>query len=305
MQNRHMQIFLDDRLVDESEAKVSVYDHGFLYGDGVYETMRAYDTIVFRLEEHLGRLERSASLIRMQTPDRQFIAGAVYETIRANRLSDAYVRVTLSRGKGPIGLDPALCKTPTLVIIAEPFQPYPGKLYQDGVFLVISTIIRNHIRAINPMIKSLNFLNNILAKAEAKDRGAYEAIMLNAEGYITEGTVCNIFFVSDGNVFTPSVAAGILDGITREIVIRLARESGLSVHEGLYSPRDILNATEVFFTNTTAEVMPVSKIDFGIDARIDARTYDVGSISKKLRELYQTEVASYVYLFRDGQKEVD
>ena len=291
-----MQIFLDDRLVDESEAKVSVYDHGFLYGDGVYETMRAYNTVVFRLDEHLDRLERSASLIRMQMPGRQFIEVAVHEAIRANGLSDAYIRVTLSRGKGPIGLDPALCKTPLLVIIAEPFQPYPGKLYRDGVFLVISPVIRNHVRAINPMIKSLNFLNNILAKADAKERGAYEAIMLNAEGYIAEGTVCNIFFVRDGSVCTPSVDAGILDGITREIVIRLAREAGLSVHEGLYSPRDILNASEVFFTNTTAEVMPVS--------RIDSMTYDVGSISIRLRERYQAEVARYVRLFRDRQEEV-
>ncbi|MGC2064581.1 MAG: aminotransferase class IV [Thermodesulfovibrionales bacterium] len=292
-----MQIFLDDRLVDESEAKVSVYDHGFLYGDGVYETMRAYSTVVFMLDEHLGRLERSASLIRMQMPDRKFIAGAVQETIRVNRLSNAYVRVTLSRGKGPIGLDPALCKTPTLVIIAEPFQPYPRKLYQDGVFLVISPVVRNHVRAINPMIKSLNFLNNILSKADAKDRGAYEAIMLNAEGYIAEGTVCNIFFVRKNTVCTPSVDAGILDGITREIVIRLARESGLSVDEGLYSPRDILSADEVFFTNTTAEIMPVS--------RIEDAFYSVGGVAARLRGLYQAEVERYVCLFRDGQEEVD
>lgn len=292
-----MQIFLDDRLVDESEAKVSVYDHGFLYGDGVYETMRAYDTVVFRLDEHLGRLERSASLIRMPIPDRAFIAGAVYETVRANCLSEAYIRVTLSRGKGPIGLDPALCSTPTLVVIAEPFQPYPVKLYQDGVFLVISPVIRNHVRAINPMIKSLNFLNNILAKADAKDRGAYEAVMLNAEGFITEGTVCNIFFVRGDTVCTPSVDAGILDGITRELVIRLARESGLSVREGLYSPRDLLSAQEVFFTNTTAEVMPVS--------RIEDTVYPVGGIAARLRGLYQAEVAGYIRLFRNGQEKVE
>ncbi|MBA4372219.1 MAG: branched-chain amino acid aminotransferase [Thermodesulfovibrio sp.] len=292
-----MQIFLNDRLVDESEAMVSVFDHGFLYGDGVYETMRAYEGVVFSLDEHLGRLGRSASLIRMQIPGRKFIAGAVYETIRANGLSNAYVRVTLSRGKGPIGLDPALCKKPTLVIIAELFKPYPVKLYQDGVFLVISPVIRNHVRAINPMIKSLNFLNNILAKADAIDRGAYEAIMLNTEDNIAEGTVCNIFFVKDGSVCTPSVDAGILDGITREIVISLARKSGLPVHEGLFSPADILSATEVFFTNTTAEVMPVS--------RVDDTAYAVGSVSQKLRKLYQAEVRHYVHLFRDSQKEID
>jgi branched-chain amino acid aminotransferase len=146
------------------------------------------------------------------------------------------------------------------------------------------------------MIKSLNFLNNILAKAEAKDRGAYEAIMLNAEGCLAEGTVCNIFFVRDGSVCTPSVAAGILDGITRETVIRLAKESGLSVHEGLFSPADILSATEVFFTNTTAEVMPVS--------RVEDTLYAVGSVSQKLRELYQAEVRQYLNLFRDGQEKI-
>lgn len=288
-----MQIFLDDRLVDESEAMVSVYDHGFLYGDGIYETMRAYDGVVFRIDEHLERLERSASLIRLETPDRKYIAGAVLQTLRCNHLRDAYIRVTLSRGKGPIGLDTALCRRPTLVVIAELFHPYPDKLYEDGVFMVISSVVRNHVRAINPMIKSLNFLNNILAKAEAKDRGAYEAIMLNADGHITEGTVCNIFFVIDGILCTPSVGAGILDGITRDIVISLAGVSGLTVREGLFSPWDILGATEVFFTNTTAEVMPVS--------RIDDTVYNVGSISGRLRALYREEVERYVRALRSRE----
>lgn len=292
-----MQIFLDDRLVDESGAKVSVFDHGFLYGDGIYETLRAYDGVIFSLYEHLARLERSASLIRMQIPDKGSIAAAVCRTLEANRLSNAYIRITLSRGKGPIGLDPALCKKPTLVVIAEPFQPYPDKLYRDGVSLVISPVVRNHIRAINPMIKSLNFLNNILAKADAKERGAYEAIMLNAGGYLAEGTVCNIFFVKDGIVCTPSVDAGILDGITREIVLRLAGEAGFRVHEGLFSPADLPGATEVFFTNTTAEVMPVCRVD-------DTR-YAVGSVSGQLRELYQEEVRRYLCLFRDGQKKIE
>jgi len=286
LQNKTMQVFLDDRLVDEAEAKVSVYDHGFLYGDGVYETMRVYDGVVFKLEEHIGRLERSASLILLQIPDRRTIAAAVYGTVEANGLRDAYVRVTLTRGRGPIGLDPALCRKPTLVVIAEQFRPYPEDLYQQGVRLVISPVLRNNIRSINPKIKSLNFLNNIMAKVDARDRGAYEAIMLNNEGYITEGTISNIFFVREGVVCTPSAAAGILDGITRDIVMGLAGDSGLRVSEGLFVPADLFSATEVFFTNTTAEIMPV--------ASVEEVAYPVGTIAGKLRLLYRAEVRRYI-----------
>ncbi|MBI5102616.1 MAG: aminotransferase class IV [Nitrospirae bacterium] len=281
-----MLIYLDDRLVDESEALVSVYDHGFLYGDGIYETMRAYGGVVFMIDEHMKRLERSASLIKLAVPPRRKIVDAVFRTLRANGLSDAYIRVTVSRGKGPIGLDPGLCGAPTLVIITEKFHAYPEAYYKDGVRLVISGIVRNNIKSINPKIKSLNFLNNVLAKAEAKERGAYEAIMLNSDGMITEGTVCNIFFVGGGTLCTPSVDAGILDGITRDIVIGLAKESGMEVKEGLFRPDDIFRADEVFFSNTTAEVMPVSEIE--------DRKYAAGMTAARLRGLYGAVVARYI-----------
>ena len=281
-----MQIFLNDRLVPEHEAMVSVFDHGFLYGDGIYETMRAYDGMVFMLERHIERLNRSASLIQLTVPSPDFIRAAVYETIRGNGLKSVYVRVTVSRGKGPIGLDPALCPKPTFVVIAEDFREYPEKYYSEGVKFIIAKTRRNLIEALNPKIKSLNFLNNILAKLEAKERGAYEALMLNAEGLISEGTVCNIFFVRDNILCTPSVDTGVLDGITRELVLDLAKETGMQVREGNFRPEDIFSASEVFFTNTTSEVMPVSQVE-------DV-TYAVGEAAKRLRRLYRERVRKAV-----------
>src|SRR5512139_1469458 len=227
-----MNIFLDGLIVPEAEAVVSVYDHGFLYGDGIYETMRSYDGVVFMLSRHIKRLQRSAHLIRLEAPEKERLTDAVYATLEANNLSDAYIRITLSRGKGPIGLDPGLCKKHTLVVIAEPFREYPAPCHERGVHFIFAKTRRNLAEAVDPKIKSLNFLNNILAKMEAKERGAYEAVMLNAAGFLTEGTVCNIFFVRHGILYTPSVAAGILDGITRELVIGLARKNGIKVEEG-------------------------------------------------------------------------
>jgi branched-chain amino acid aminotransferase len=281
-----MHIFLNDRIVPEQEAVVSVFDHGFLYGDGVYETMRAYDGTVFLLDRHLERLRRSASLIQLQIPGLQMIRDAVYATMQANGLKSAYVRVTLSRGKGPIGLDPALCPKPSLVVIAEEFREYPQVLYTEGVRLIIARTRRNLAEALNPKIKSLNFLNNILAKIEAKEREAYEAIMLNAEGFISEGTVCNIFFVRDGMLCTPSSDVGVLDGITREMVIRISGENGIAVREGMFIPDDLSKASEVFFTNTTSEVMPVSQVE-------DVK-YPVGDVTKKIHALYKEEVRKYI-----------
>jgi branched-chain amino acid aminotransferase len=281
-----MQIFLNDRIVPEHEAMVSVFDHGFLYGDGIYETMRAYDGTVFMLDRHIERLNRSASLIQLTAPSPDIIRNAVYQTIRANGLKSAYVRVTVSRGKGPIGLDPALCPKPTLVVIAEEFREYPEKYYNEGVKFIIAKTRRNLKEALNPKIKSLNFLNNILARIEAKERGAYEAVMLNAEGMLSEGTVCNIFFVRDNILCTPSVDTGVLDGITRELVIDLAKETGMQVREGNFLPEDLFSASEVFFTNTTSEVMPVSQVE-------DVN-YAVGDVAKRLRRLYRERVLKAV-----------
>jgi branched-chain amino acid aminotransferase len=286
-----MQIFLNDRIVPEHEALVSVFDHGFLYGDGIYETMRAYDGIVFMLDRHIERLNRSASLIQLIVPSPDFIRNAVYETIRANGLKSVYVRVTVSRGKGPIGLDPALCPKPTFVVIAEEFRGYPETYYNEGVKFIIAKTRRNLREALNPKIKSLNFLNNILAKIEAKERGAYESIMLNADGFIAEGTVCNIFFVKDYILCTPSVDAGVLDGITRELVIDLAKGTGMQVTEGNFLPQDLFSASEVFFTNTTSEVMPVSQVE-------DVK-YAVGEVARDLRKLYGERVKNMLMNDRD------
>ena len=281
-----MYIFLDGVIVPESQAVVSVYDHGFLYGDGVYETMRSYGGIVFMVRRHMDRLARSASLIRLQVPETESLIEAVNQTLEANRISDAYIRVTLSKGKEPIRLDPGLCARHTLVVIAEQFREYPVACYEEGVQFIFAKTRRNLADAIDPKIKSLNFLNNILAKMEAKERGAYEAVMLNAAGFLTEGTVCNIFFVRNGILCTPSVEAGILDGITRELVIGLARRHGLKVEEGMFYPKDLLGASEVFFTNTTAEVMPVASVE-------DVK-FEVGEITRTLRSLYRSEVEAYV-----------
>jgi branched-chain amino acid aminotransferase len=218
-----MHVYLNGKIVPSKEALVSVFDHGFLYGDGIYETMRVYDRVPFMLDEHLRRLHRSASLIGLTIPlDTDGLKIAVYETLIANSLRNAYMRLTISRGQGEIGLDPDLCLHPTVAIIAQELREYPKAYYEKGISLIIPDTRRNLKEAVNPRIKSLNFLNNILAKIEAKKQGAYEAVMLNARGKLTEGTICNLFFYRDGVVCTPSVACGILDGITRGIVIELA-----------------------------------------------------------------------------------
>jgi len=282
-----MHVYLNGKIVPSKEALVSVFDHGFLYGDGIYETMRGYDRVIFMLDEHLQRLRRSASLIGMTIPlDADGLKIAIYETLIANALRNAYVRLTISRGQGALGLDPDLCPQPTVAIIAQELREYPKVYYEKGISLIIPTTRRNLKEAVNPRIKSLNFLNNILAKIEAKKQGAYEAVMLNARGKLTEGTICNLFFYKDGIVCTPSVACGILDGITRGIVIELAKREGLSVKEGAFTKADLYSSEEVFVTNTTMEVMPVSKVD--------SQKYSVGKISRLLRTFYRQEVNAYV-----------
>ena len=266
-----MHVYLNGRLVPRAEAKVSVFDHGFLYGDGVYETMRSYDGVVFKLDEHLARLYRSASLIGLTLPfDMQQMKTALFDTLHFNALGNAYLRITISRGYGPIGLDPDLCKEPTVVIIAEEMKDYPKSMYEQGIAVIIPHTKRNLRDAINPQIKSLNFLNNILAKIEAKEKGAYESIMLNVSGHLTEGTISNVFFYQGGIVCTPSIQCGILDGITRGIVLDLAVREGYIVREGEFTRDDIYHAAEVFITNTSLEIMPVWSVD--------AVKYKVGAV---------------------------
>jgi branched-chain amino acid aminotransferase len=282
-----MQIYLNGKLVPAKEAVVSVLDHGFLYGDGIYETMRVYDGVTFMLDEHLRRLYRSASLIGLTIPlDADSLKRSVYEALIANSLRNAFVRLTISRGYGPIGLDPDLCPEPTVVIIAQEMKDYPRSFYEKGISLIIPETKRNFREALNPEIKSLNFLNNILAKIEAKKRGAYDAIMLNVYGKLSEGTISNIFFYKNGILCTPSPECGILDGITRSIVITIARRNGLNVKEAEFIKEDLYSSEEVFITSTTLEVMPVSKVD--------DQKYTVGNITNVLHKAYREEVRAYV-----------
>jgi len=286
-----MLVYINNSLIPESEAKVSVFDHGFLYGDGIYETMRAYEGAVFMLDEHIRRLYRSASLIQLAIPKSAAeIKSAIHKTLKANSLKNAYIRLTISRGAGKIGLDPALCKKPTFLIVTNEFKAYPGSFYKKGVRLIISSVRRNLKEALNPQIKSLNFLNNILAKIESKKKKAYEALMLNSQGHLAEGTICNVFFMLKKNkkavLCTPSLDCGILDGITRNIVIELAQKNGIAVKEGKFKKEDIYSASEVFITNTTMEVMPVCKVD--------STSYKVGTITKLLHEAYKENVKAYL-----------
>jgi branched-chain amino acid aminotransferase len=282
-----MYVYVNGKIVPSKDASVSVFDHGFLYGDGIYETMRVYDGVVFMLDLHLMRLYRSASLIGLTIPlEIGFLKISVYETLIANNLRNAYVRLTISRGRGSIGLDPDLCAEPTVVIFVQELKEYPRTFYENGISLIISETRRNLKEAVNPRIKSLNFLNNILAKIEAKKRGAYEALMLNAYGKLTEGTISNVFFYKDSILCTPSPQCGILDGITRGIVIDIASRDGLEVKEGEFTPEDLYSAEEIFITNTTLEVMPVSKVD--------DKVYPVGNTAKLLHKAYRQEVNAHV-----------
>ncbi len=282
-----MQIHLNGRLVPAKDAVISVFDHGFLYGDGIFETMRVYDGVTFMLDEHLRRLYRSASMIGLTIPvEIDSLKASVYDTLIANSLKNAFVRLTVSRGHGPVGIDPDLCPSPTIVIIAQEMKAYPKSFYERGISLIIAETKRNFKEALNPQIKSLNFLNNILAKIEAKKKGAYDAIMLNVYGKLAEGTISNIFFFKDNILCTPSTECGILDGITRGIVIELAQKDGLIVEEGEFTREDLYSAEGVFITNTTLEVMPVS--------RVDDEEYVVGDITKLLNKAYREEVNAYV-----------
>jgi len=255
-------VWLNGQLLPQSRAKISVYDHGFLYGDGIFETLRAYGGKVFRLEEHLERLAKSARAIFLEMAwSRLELAEAIQKTVEANQVQEGYIRITISRGEGPLGLDPKVCLQPTVVVMAKEITPYPEEYREKGVSIAIVSIRRNHPEALSPQIKSLNFLNNILAKVEAAQRGAFEGIMLNQEGYLTEGTVSNLFLVQEGTLVTPPVSAGVLAGITRQVVIQAAQKLQIPFQEVNLTRYELYNAQEVFLTNSSLEVMPVSKAD--------------------------------------------
>jgi branched-chain amino acid aminotransferase len=257
-----LKIWLNDRLVDEAEAKVSVFDHGLLYGDGVFEGIRVYDTRVFELEAHVRRLFDSARAIRLQVPlGKEDLIRAIETTVAANRVHDGYIRLVVTRGVGTLGLNPFTCKNAGLIIIADKIQLYPEELYEKGMRVISATTVRNHPLALPPQIKSLNYLNNILAKIEALDVDVPEAIMYNHEGYVAEATGDNVFIVRNKVIFAPPVEAGSLEGITRAVVIRLARQEKLEVVEKNLTRYDLYVCDEFFLTGTAAEVIGIVEID--------------------------------------------
>jgi branched-chain amino acid aminotransferase len=253
---------VNGRLLPKEQAVVSVFDHGLLYGDGVFEGIRAYNGRVFRLQEHLDRLFRSARALVLTIPvTSEQLQRDVLETLRANHLKDGYVRLVVTRGTGDLGLDPRKCPRATVIIIAHHIALYPESCYTQGLELITASTRRNSSQAVNPNIKSLNYLNNVLAKIEANLANAPEAVMLNLEGYVAECTGDNIFYIKDRELITPPTSAGALDGITRKCVMELAQRMKLRVKETLFTPFDLYTAEEAFLTGTAAEVVPVVKID--------------------------------------------
>jgi len=279
-------IWIDGRLVDKADAKISVYDHGLLYGDGVFEGIRAYGGRVFESEAHLDRFFQSAKSIRLNVPySRDQVRSAVEETLKANGYADCYIRLVATRGVGSLGLSPMRCERPCVFVIADLLEMYPAEMYANGMSVITASVIRNHPNAISPRVKSLNYLNNILAKLEAIDAGVPEAIMLNHEGNVAECTADNIFIVRDGQVQTPQTHDGILEGVTRRVMLDLCRSAQIPAVEKTLQRHDLYIADECFLTGTGAEVIPVT--------RIDSRpigTGQPGPITRRLIEAFKRRI---------------
>ncbi|NLX13607.1 MAG: branched-chain-amino-acid transaminase [Phycisphaerales bacterium] len=260
--NPNLKVWLNGRLVPVGEAAINVFDHGVLYGDGVFEGLRSYGGRVFRLKQHLQRLEDSARAIRLVMPmPKEEMTEAIYRTMEANGIRDGYIRLVVTRGVGTLGLSPNRAGCPSVFIIASQIDLYPRELYEKGMAIVSTSIVRNHPNALSARIKSCNYLNNILAKIEAQDAGVHEAIMYNHCGYVAECTGDNIFLVRNGVVQTPPITAGILEGITRDAVIELVRQRSLPIREMDLTRHDLYVADECFLTGSAAEVIPVTSID--------------------------------------------
>jgi branched-chain amino acid aminotransferase len=286
-----MKVWLNGKLVDREDARLSVFDHAALYGDGVFEGIRIYNGRIFQCQSHVDRLFESARKIRLPlTYSKAEIVEAMRATIAVNNISDGYIRLVLTRGPGTLGLDPFKCCDPCTFIIADSIALYPQELYDNGMAVIIAKTVRVSPNMVDPCIKSLNYLNNICAKIEAIDAGLAEAIMLNVDGNVAECTGDNIFFVTDNQVITPDVASGILVGVTRGVVMRLAGELGLSVTERSVTVDDLLSADECFLTGTAAEVISVTKIDDTVigDGKVGAIT---GKLLKAFREFTTSDRA--------------
>ena len=281
-------IFMNDRLVPEDEARVSVFDHGLLYGDGVFEGLRSYSGTVFRLDAHLDRLWASARAICLEIPlSKAAVSKAVNDTLAANKLSDGYVRLVVTRGAGSLGLDPNRTKNPQVIVIADTISLYPREFYEQGLKIVTAATQRVQSAALSPRIKSLNYLNNIMAKLEGLRAGCVEALMLNHKGEVAECTGDNVFVVRSGVLLTPPPDAGILEGITRNAVMDLARAAGIDCREATLTRHDLYTADECFLTGTAAEVIPV------VD--IDGRTIGAGTpgpVTKQLTTAFHALVRS-------------
>jgi branched-chain amino acid aminotransferase len=281
-----LKIWLDGKFYEKEDAKISVYDHGLLYGDGVFEGIRVYRGKIFECDAHLRRLFDSARAIRL-TPPRtaEQLRAAMEETIRINNFSDCYIRLLVTRGPGYLGLNPNKCPNATVVIIADTIELYPPEMYQKGMAIITSTVVRMHPNSLSPRIKSLNYLNNILARIEAADAGVPEALMLNHEGNLAECTGDNVFIIRSGEVQTPATADGILEGVTRHVMLDLCRKLSIPCIEKSLQRHDIYIADECFLTGTAAEVVPVTRID---GRPIGAGT--PGPITRRLMESFHHHV---------------
>lgn len=257
-----IKIFMNDKLVDRDQAVVSVFDHGLLYGDGVFEGIRSYQGCVFKLDEHLDRLYESAHTLMLEIPmTKKELSDAVITTLKANKLMDSYIRLVVTRGVGDLGLDPRKCKKATLFIIADKITLYSQEYYDNGLKLATVPTVRNHPESLNPQLKTLNYLNNILAKIEATHAGVDEAVLLNTQGYVTECTAENVFRVKGKQIMTPPPYVGILKGITRDTVMDLARSAGYDVVEEVFTRHELYTADEVFLTGTAVEIVSAVRID--------------------------------------------
>jgi len=288
-----LKIFLNGKFVEKEEAVLSVFDHGLLYGDGVFEGIRSYNRKVFRLVEHMDRLYESASAIRLEIPvTKDAFASKILETLKVNDLDNAYIRSVVTRGVGDLGLDPRKCGAPSIFIITDKIALYPEDFYKNGLPVIIAKTRRNHPITLDPRIKSLNYLNNILARIDAIDGGTEEALMLSLEGYIVECSGDNIFLVKDGKLFTPPADIGALEGVTQDAVIQLAGKRGIESEYKLMRPEELFEADECFLTGTAAEIVPVSKVDGK-----PIGSGKPGDITNQLREDYrkltQTEGIEY------------
>lgn len=282
-------IYVNGKMVPKNQAMVSVYDHGLLYGDGIFEGIRVYGGKIFKCGQHMERLWRSAEALRLRIPvSREEMVQIMRECIDANGIVEGYIRLVVTRGYGTLGLDPRKCPVPGIICIADQIQLYPKELYETGMKVIIAKRPRTPIECLDPRVKSLNYLNNILAKVEAIDAGCLEAVMLNAEGYVCECTGDNIFMVQNGAVFTPPTEAGILEGVTRRFVMDLCAELGIPCNLKNIKPEELKAADEVFLTGSAAEIISVAQID---DIKIGGRTE--GPVTRRLREAFRKVVTSH------------